>query len=283
MSNLVSAYGSWQSPEYDMLEDVIDNSLTYLIHQQGHSIKEYYDCLAKNPGGFGLDHKSTFIESCVDDCVNNSSDAMSVIVALTRLNAQETYNLFKLQKEGNGYLEFSTDTTCGTFNAWSGSGGLSIELEKPLIMPVAYIDRIQVEGADNGDYTVDEVFGLTGECWNGQMTVTGETPDLYEEDLSEVVAEIVAEYGDKEEDEEVEESKKITEDTDDLQQIVTDCKKAYKENDLKTAYEKWSELNDKVSDINELDNYMKQFSDKEVYAITDFGKRQSYRKMGYDY
>lgn len=190
MGNLITSFGSWKDPEYDYIvenTEVLDNAMTYLIHQQGHSLKEYYQCLLENPGGFDMKHKSTFIESCVDDCVNNSSDAMSGIMCLTRLTPYELYDLYKAMKNGTPNVEFSKDTYCGTVNIWAGSGGLGVSLEKPLIMPSSYITHVQVEGAKDSNYTVDEIFGLVGECWDGKMTFTNSQPDLYQENKEELI------------------------------------------------------------------------------------------------
>ena len=191
MSNIVDVFGSWKDPAYDYIvenPEILDNAMVYLIHQQGHSLKEYYQCLLENPSGFKMDHKNTFIESCVDDCVNNSSDAMSGICCLTRLTPYELYDLKKAVKDGTGSLEFSKDTYCGTVNIWAGSGGLSVELEKPLIIPTSYVHTIQVEGGENNDgYTVDEIFGLANDCWDGDMKIVNTQPTLYQESTDDII------------------------------------------------------------------------------------------------
>lgn len=70
--------------------------------------------------------------------------------------------------------------------------------------------------------------------------------------------------------------------------LVEECKKAYKKNDLKSAYEFWSRIYDNHSIENlktemekrqvteELFNVMKLFDDDEVYNITDYGKRNAH-------
>lgn len=79
------------------------------------------------------------------------------------------------------------------------------------------------------------------------------------------------------------------------QNLVELCKQAYNKNDLSSAYKYWEmiyEVLDKKLgkiDINneverfkcyeEYNNYMKQFTDKEVYDITDYGKAKAYRQM----
>lgn len=79
------------------------------------------------------------------------------------------------------------------------------------------------------------------------------------------------------------------------QNLVELCKQAYNKNDLSSAYRYWEmiyEVLDKKLgkiDINneverfkcyeEYNNYMKQFTNKEVYDITDYGKTKAYRQM----
>lgn len=79
------------------------------------------------------------------------------------------------------------------------------------------------------------------------------------------------------------------------QNLVKLCKQAYSKKDLSSAYKYWEmiyEVLDKKLnniDINnkeerfkcyeEYNNYMKQFTNKEVYDITDYGKAKAYRQM----
>lgn len=79
------------------------------------------------------------------------------------------------------------------------------------------------------------------------------------------------------------------------QNLVELCKQAYSKKDLSSAYKYWEMiyevLDKKLSkiDINneedrfkcyeEYNSYMKQFTDKEVYDITDYGKAKAYRQM----
>lgn len=79
------------------------------------------------------------------------------------------------------------------------------------------------------------------------------------------------------------------------QNLVELCKQAYNKNDLSSAYKYWEmiyEVLDKKLgkiDINnekdrfkcyeEYNNYMKQFTNKEVYDITDYGRAKAYREM----
>ena len=79
------------------------------------------------------------------------------------------------------------------------------------------------------------------------------------------------------------------------QNLVELCKQAYNKKDLSSAYKYWEMIYEvldkklKNIDINneeerfkcyeEYNSYMKQFTDKEVYDITDYGKTKAYRQM----
>ena len=79
------------------------------------------------------------------------------------------------------------------------------------------------------------------------------------------------------------------------QNLIKLCKQAYNKKDLSSAYKYWEmiyEVLDKKLnniDINneeerfkcyeEYNSYMKQFANKEVYDITDYGKAKAYREM----
>lgn len=81
------------------------------------------------------------------------------------------------------------------------------------------------------------------------------------------------------------------------QELVNKCKKAYKKHDLHTAYKYWCEIHDillnkldkydKYDEENvnkcyrEFNDYIKQFTDDEVYDITDYGKELYYIENGY--
>lgn len=81
------------------------------------------------------------------------------------------------------------------------------------------------------------------------------------------------------------------------QELIDLCKGAYNSGNLSSACEYWEMiygvLDKKLSKIdrynkaerqecyNEFNEYMKQFSDKEVYDITDYDKEQYNLKMGY--
>lgn len=191
MGSIVTSFGSYRGPDFDYLAenvDYLDNALTYFIHQQGHSVKEVYDCLIDNPRGFGSAEEMNFAKSIVDDIVNNSSEAMSELCALVKLNGKELFELFWATEHNMEYLSFGKDTDIGIFNEWAGTGGLlEFKLDKPFVVPAGMVREIQIEGAKNSGYTVDQVYGLVGSCWKETLEFTGEAPKLYEEDLEATV------------------------------------------------------------------------------------------------
>lgn len=79
------------------------------------------------------------------------------------------------------------------------------------------------------------------------------------------------------------------------QELVNACKKAYADKDMNKALEYWEKMYDLLDEkkskfdktdekniyacFSEFDSYMKQFTDDEVYTITDYGKEKAYRQM----
>ena len=80
----------------------------------------------------------------------------------------------------------------------------------------------------------------------------------------------------------------------DYQELTNKCKKAYKNKDLSKAYKYWSNIHDLLTqNLNKTEDYdnklvcyqeywkcMEQFEDKEVYDITDYGKRKAFLEQG---
>lgn len=79
------------------------------------------------------------------------------------------------------------------------------------------------------------------------------------------------------------------------QELVNKCKKYFADKDMENAYKIWCDIHDlldknlnafdKCDDENrykcyqEFHDYMQQFTDDEVYSITDYGKAKAYRQM----
>lgn len=179
MGSIVHAFGNdYRDPR---LEDVdaedLDNALSYLVNQQGHSIAEVY--------GNG---DNAFIRSVREEIDENSSEAMSELCALVRMDGQQMLDFIEKQHEATDSLVLPKDyATMGIFNQWAGCGGmLDIQLEKDAVLPLSMVREFQIEGV-RGDtnlwdgYTVDEVYGLVGSAWMpvhyGEGTETGVKED----------------------------------------------------------------------------------------------------------
>ena len=117
--------------------------------------------------GFG-NPDNAFIHSIREEIDENSSEAMSELCALVRMDAREMLDLIGKRSEAKGSLVLPRDcATMGIFNQWSGCGGvLDILLEKDAVMPLSMIRGFQIEGqSDPEGYTVNDVYGLVGSCW----------------------------------------------------------------------------------------------------------------------
>jgi len=111
---------------------------------------------------------NAFIHSIREEIDENSSEAMSELCALVRMDAREMLALIGKRSEAKGSLVLPRDcATMGIFNQWSGCGGvLDILLEKDAVMPLSMIRGFQIEGqSDPEGYTVNDVYGLVGSCW----------------------------------------------------------------------------------------------------------------------
>lgn len=75
------------------------------------------------------------------------------------------------ERKGTGYIVVSKDTMCGLFEPWSGAGSvLEVELPGDLKIPLKAIFAAEIEtGKSQYGYSVDEVYGLCGDCWKGTV------------------------------------------------------------------------------------------------------------------
>lgn len=197
MGSIVTAFGNdyqtpfktWNLDSNDV--DRLDNALTYLIHQQGHTVKEVYDSLV-----LGKNTESPFIEGICTDISNNSSEAMSELGVYIELSGRDIIDFCNNLQKGNGYIVVDKDTNVGIFNEWAGTCGYPDNyLEKDFVVPVDMIRNVQIEGAKTRDgYTINEVCGLVGEFWkDNALSYTEFAPELTQENLNIVLEEINAE------------------------------------------------------------------------------------------
>lgn len=158
MGSIVDSFGNdYREPRLEDIDaESLDNALSYLVNQQGHSVEEVFG----NPD-------NAFIHSIREEIDENSSEAMSELCALVRMDAREMLDLIGKRSEAKGSLVLPRDcATMGIFNQWAGCGGvLDILLEKDAVMPLSMIRGFQIEGqSDPEGYTVNDVYGLVGSC-----------------------------------------------------------------------------------------------------------------------
>ena len=203
MSSIITCFGTDYLPvEFDSLDaSHLDNALTYLIHQQGHTLKEFYDCLLGDKDGGKL------LKSIGTEVNNNPAEATCGLTVLVSVSLGE-YSAI-LSKEGS--IEVSADTEVGLYNSWIGGGSVfEISLEKPFVFPASMVSHADLDDiTGTGAYSVGDTYGTMGEDRKGTIKKGGEV-SVVDEDLDAVADYVRATYDNGEE---VEESKKVTEDT----------------------------------------------------------------------
>ena len=201
MSSIITCFGTDYLPvEFDSLDaSHLDNALTYLIHQQGHTLKEFYDSYLGNADGGKL------LKSIGAEVDNNPAEATCGLTVLVSVNMGE-YGAI-LSNEGN--IEVSADTELGLYNSWIGGGSVfEIALEKPFVFPASMVLHADLDDiTGTGAYSVGDTYGTMGEDRKGTVKKGGEA-SVVNEDLDAVADYVRATYDNGEE---VEESKKITE------------------------------------------------------------------------
>lgn len=166
MGSIVDAFGNdYRSPDLDRISgEDLDNALSYLVNQQGHSVTEVYDALSEcGPA------EQPFIYSVREEITENSSEAMSELAALVRMDGNQMLDFLDAIEKGADSLVLPKDyATIGVFNQWSGCGGpLDIHLEKDAVLPLSMVREFNIEGQTEtpGSYTVDSVYGLVSSMW----------------------------------------------------------------------------------------------------------------------
>lgn len=133
------------------LENCKNNNLYTLLKKQDYSKKDYENNLKTK------DNK--FLNSVKEEIENCGYEWGNTIVVLQELTLQELI-------ENTDFL-VSKNNMIGLFNCFNGSGSLlEIQLEKDFtINREKDVYDIQIEGAKNNNYSVNDVYGLVGSCW----------------------------------------------------------------------------------------------------------------------
>lgn len=179
MGSIVGAYGSYNLPDKETCTAYLDNALTYLINQQGYTSEKIYDRLFENPDGWVT--TNNFVDSVVNEIINNSSEAMSELCVLVKMNAKEYLEMVeKLRNKDNFTVKFSKESIVGIFNEWSGCGGpFEISLEKDFLVPSTMIRELMLDDAA-GKYTcnVGSVYGMSSGAWKDCCSYTNESANI---------------------------------------------------------------------------------------------------------
>lgn len=189
--NSISDFFIQREQSEETLKKESDNALTYLIHQQGYTVKDITKAYSNK------ETASEFVKSTKQelDSLEHSSSELTMCVSLKGQALIDTLDAL-LDKDNIQNLKVSPKTTVGLFNEWNGScSNLDIKLEKDFIFPNNMVRNIQVDKSSHRDfsnahkygYTVQNVCDPAAAVWkNGKISVTDEQPVLVNETLEEM-------------------------------------------------------------------------------------------------
>lgn len=149
--------------EEDRVNEPISPILTELFSSQGYKLEDLRnDSLIEN---------SKFLKSFIEELKDLSSDRCMLTV-LTRMNLNEFFDVYNTGKK----ITVDENTTLGLYDAVCGGGScLEIELEKPFSFEVKkdYFEEFNFSGdLINYGYDIDVVYGLGGEFWSEDFTIS---------------------------------------------------------------------------------------------------------------
>ena len=149
---------------YPLTSSELNNGLTWLVKQQGHTIAELKGALASyDKWGFDaaeITH-GTFLASVAGE-LRNFHNVMGTVTVLASLSMSDLGKVL----DRNDVITIPKDATIGIFAPWAGGGsGLDIQLERDLDITSDVRFDVQIEGARNIEYTVQDVYGLVDEAW----------------------------------------------------------------------------------------------------------------------
>ncbi|MFN2102905.1 hypothetical protein ABDJ34_08320 [Finegoldia dalianensis] len=149
--------------EEDRVNEPISPILTELFSSQGYKLEDLRnDSLIEN---------SKFLKSFIEELKDLSSDRCMLTV-LTRMNLNEFFDVYNTGKK----ISVDENTTLGLYDAVCGGGScLEIELEKPFSFEVKkdYFEEFNFSGdLINYGYDIDVVYGLGGEFWSEDFTIS---------------------------------------------------------------------------------------------------------------
>lgn len=156
-----------------------------LVEEQGHSMQELNAAFDEYSGVFlhpayseGADlfkaqeqRYGKFIASLACEIANSSPYNIDSYVFLTKLSVTDYAKL----GDEDATITFQSGTMSGMFEPVDGSGSLlEVELEKEMTVPMSIVSELQIESSvekHGYSYNVNEVYGLTAQCWDGKSEV----------------------------------------------------------------------------------------------------------------
>lgn len=167
--------GSEDNPNKRTVQSFIKD----LVEDQGHTMDELgkaFDEYSKavllpafSYGGALYEEQTEkygkFIASLASEIANSNPYNVDEFVFLTKMSVEDYARL----GDEDATITFPAGTMCGMYNRYDGSGSvLEVELEKEITIPRFDIPELQIESRKETfgyHYNVDEVYGLTAQCW----------------------------------------------------------------------------------------------------------------------
>lgn len=170
-----------------------------LVEDQGHTMgelnaafNEYSDTILLPAFSDGdklykeqVEKYGKFIASLASEIANSNQFNVDEFVFLTKMSVEDYARL----GDEDATITFPAGTMCGMYNRYDGSGSvLEVELEKEITIPRFNIPELQIESRKETfgyHYNVDEVYGLTAQCWEKGKAEVHELSELDELMMSE--------------------------------------------------------------------------------------------------
>lgn len=157
----------------------VQSFIKELVEDQGHTMDElnaafdeYSDTILLPAFSDGdklykeqVEKYGKFIASLASEIANSNQFNIDEFVFLTKMSVEDYARL----GDEDATITFPAGTMCGMYNRYDGSGSvLEVELEKEITIPRFNIPELQIESRKETfgyHYNVDEVYGLTAQCW----------------------------------------------------------------------------------------------------------------------
>lgn len=176
--NYASSYG------YTDRQSFKKSGLGWLAKQQGKQ-RELLRCVKLIDNCENYKTESAFVKSSIRE-LENACSIMEALSFLVKMRLQDAIELkMKLKEiEGKfneyrpyetkgmpfGYIELDKSVNCGLVDYWEGSGSLiDIELDRDVKIPLHYIWDIIDSDSKKYAYSINQTYGLSGDCWTDSI------------------------------------------------------------------------------------------------------------------